>query len=189
MLQRSDEWHAARRTIITASRFADAIAKQGSKRRGLYLNELRSAIAGAPSFEEDETPPWFQHGVEWEDEARGAYEFERDVEVEEVGLVIHPQYEFIGCSPDGLVGKDGGIEIKCSRSIRSFLKAQAKGLPPQYKAQVQGNLWVTEREWWDFVAYYKGQRSRMAIHRIERDDSFIKRLEKGCLEFWQEVLT
>jgi len=192
MLQRSKEWHDARRGIITASRLADVIASRGSKRRQLYLNELTAAIQGAPSFDDEEVPPWFQHGVEWEDEARGAYEFEMDTEVEEVGLIINDEYTFVGCSPDGLVGKDGGIEIKCSKSIKQFLKAQSRGLPSQYKAQVQGCLWITGRDWWDFVAYFKTsggdmRKSRMAIHRVERDEPYIERLTESCLEFWKEA--
>lgn len=188
MDQRSSEWHEKRRRMITASNFAKVLAGKDTKRRLTYLNELRGALAGVPDFEDHEDiKPWFAHGTAWEDEAKGAYEFDHEVDVESVGLIVHPDYDFISCSPDGLVADDGGIEIKCYKSIREYMKVAEKGLPSVHRAQVQGCLWVTGRDWWDFIAYYKGESNRMAVFRQTPDEEYQEKLEQACLEFWNEV--
>lgn len=190
MEQRSNEWHAARSGRLTASRFADVIAGKDTKRRRMYMKNILLDLREVDDFELDS--PWFKHGQEWEDEARERYEFETERSVTLVGLITHPVLDYVAASPDGLVGEDGGIEIKCHKSYPEFVKVRDNGIPARHLPQVQGNMWVTGRKWWDFIGYWKGLRqgipaTAFTVRRIERDDDFIKRLMGGCEEFWAEV--
>lgn len=191
MQQRTEEWHSARREMITASRFGDVLARPDTKRYQEYLEETIFKIKGVPDFDDDEKP-WFEHGIRLEPEARGRYEWESDVEVEEVGFIVHPKYDFIGCSPDFFSPPDGGGEIKSHVSLKAFLAAESRpvgsGVPPEHKPQVQGSLWITGRKWWDYVSYYSNNgKSMIHIRRVVPDLPYIARLEAACLEFWDKV--
>ncbi len=188
MEQKSDEWKDARRGKITASRFGDVLASPTTKRYQGYMEDLKNELMGVPDFDDDEKP-WFQHGIEWEDEARGMYEWEQDIDVEEVGIIMHPEYDFISGSPDGLIGKDGGIEIKSRKSLTQHTKSEKAGIDSQYKPQVQGYLWITGRKWWDFVSYYKSESGKtlLHVHRVDPDKKYHQKLKLACLDFWQQV--
>lgn len=155
------------------------------------MRDIVLDLKGTPTFE-DEDAPWFRHGKAWEEEACGAYEFLTDVDLHHVGLIVHKQLPYVAASPDGLVGDDGGVEIKCHKSFEQFIVTRDHGVPARHKAQVQGNLWVSGRRWWDFVGYWKGARlgqpaSDIAIVRVERDEQYIARLNEACIQFWAEV--
>lgn len=183
--------------MITASRFGDALAGKDTARHKLLVREIVHAFVGVPDFDSDQEDklnrnPWFRHGTIWEDEAIGEYEFIRNVNVERTGLIIHPEYKFIGCSPDGLVGTDGGTEVKSRKSKDAFDKSVAAGVESVYLPQIQGCMWVTGRKWWDYISYYKSIVTRetdIHIHRVMRDDIYIQLLEEACLETWDEVQT
>jgi dihydrofolate reductase len=103
------------------------------------------------------------------------YELETDHEVTEVGFCMHDTLR-CGVSPDGLIGDDGGIEIKCPKPS-THVKYLRKGtLPSEYKAQVMGCLWITGRQWWDFMSYHP-QMPNLLI-RVHRDDEYINQLER-----------
>lgn len=190
MEQGSSEWKDARRGILTASRFADVLAGRQTARHLNYVEDVFHEIIGVPDFLEDDNPPWFRHGHEWEAEARGSYEFQTGLTVSEVGLIIHPDLEYVGCSPDGLVSIDGGVEVKSRKSIDTFLKSQAAGVESVHVAQIQGCMWVTGRQWFDYVSYYKDPEEDdylMHIHRVYRDDDYIAKLESACKTTWIEV--
>ena len=141
-----------------------------------------------PDFDDEVDKPWFEHGVRLEPEARGRYEWETGNSVDEVGIIVHPKYPFISCSPDGLVGDNGGIEIKSRISLKSHLDSQRRGLPSEHKPQVLSSLWITGREWWDFVSYFCNNGTTMIdIHRAEPDEEYFNKLETKCLKFWGEV--
>ena len=114
--------------------------------------------------------------------------------VKEAGLIYHPNYDFISCSPDGIKPKKG-IEIKSSISHSSFTKTAkqvAKNkLPAQYKPQVQGCLWITGFDTWDFIAFFRDPDNRLddeiAIMTVEPDLKYHKHLEESCLKFWEAV--
>ena len=105
-----------------------------------------------------------------------------------MGFIVHPKYSFIGCSPDGLIDGDGGVEVKDRISYKQHLRSERLGLPSEHKPQVQGSLWITERKWWDFVSYYHNNGKRL-LHacRVYPDLDYHKRLEKACLKFWSEI--
>jgi predicted phage-related endonuclease len=122
-------------------------------------------------------------GTEVEPYAREAYELETGNIVSEAGFVTHPKFGFAGASPDGLIGDDGGLEMKCPKDSRIHLERFSEGIPEEYVPQVQGNLWVTSRRWWDFVSYdpRMPESHRIYIQRIERDERYIAELETAIL--------
>ena len=115
----------------------------------------------------------------------GPAEFSQDVEVVEVGLCLHDIID-AGASPDGLVGDDGLLEIKCPFEADihvEYLRAQA--LPDKYKPQVMGQLWITGREWCDFLSYH--ERMKPMLVRVYRDEEYITVLEQIVNEAVKEI--
>jgi len=192
--QGDNQWRSGRRGRLTASRFGDALAKHPTKRHRQLITDKVDELLGLAMFDNDD-PPWFLHGKKLEPEARGMYEWERGVEVYvPEDPIVHPDLDFVACSPDGLVGDDGGIEIKCRASISIWLRESKKGLDSVYRPQVQGNLWVTGREYWDFINYFRDWRAggdirRMAVERVYRDDKYIAKLQQACNETWDQIQT
>jgi len=190
MEQRSPEWHEARGGMLTASRFGDVMARKGTKRYDMYQLETVLALEGTPKFEDD--APWFKHGVENEAEGLGAYAFQKGVTVEEVGFLVHSEIPYVGCSPDGIV-TDGGVELKSRSSLKAHHKTIKAGIDSCYIPQVQGEIWVCEVEWFDFVSFYvpldrfSGATTDLHIHRVYRDQSYIDRLQDRCEEYWAEI--
>lgn len=172
--QNSPEWFAARRGIPTASKFATvmAVGKQGGKSvtRVEYLNKLAGEIlTGEPmaNYRNED----MERGHEQEDEARDLYAFMQEVEPRRVGFVRNGQK---GCSPDSLVGENGGLEIKSALAHIQVERLLRGTLPPEHKAQVQGSLWICEREWWDFCSY--SPKLPLLRVRVTREEDYIKKL-------------
>lgn len=195
--QRTTDWHMQRCAKITASRFADALAfTKGSKNvapkplecRNKYARELAFEIlSGSPVHSISSKS--MQWGTEAEVLAREAYELQTGAIVIESEFVSHPDYPYIGASPDGLIGKDGGMEIKSPHDEAVHIRTWQEGMPEEHLAQVQGNLFVTGRQWWDFVSYDPRQAEpyRLYIQRIQRDEEYIEQLKTGLLAFWTDV--
>ena len=189
--QGTDEWHEMRRGVITASRFKDVMSKgrgdAPSKTRQSYMLELaaESLTGEVEHFEPNKYMKW---GTEKEPEAKSMYELITDNEVDEVAFIKHDTLN-CGVSPDGLINADGGLEIKCPKTttqIETFLSGK---MPSQHKAQVQGCMWVTEREWWDFVSFdprIAGESSFFTV-RVERDEDYIANLAEQISLFDSEL--
>lgn len=190
MPQGDKDWKEARRGKITASRFADVMAKDGTKRKESLINDVVDELLGLPMFEEEDQP-WFRHGIELEPEARGMYEWTRNVDVVVPEFIVLERKPYIGCSPDGLVGDDGGLEIKSRAKLSTWLEKKGS-MDSCYKAQVQGGMFVTGRLWWDFVSFHRdtenpNSEKYIDIIRIKRDEEYIASLEYHCDEVWKEV--
>lgn len=170
--QGTEEWHRARLGIPTASEFSTVMAKGQGKTRATYMRKLAGEIiTGQPA--ESYSNDHMERGKGMEAEARAAYEFLTDATVEEIGFI---RTDAAGCSPDGLVGLDGGVEIK-TKLPHLLIECHERGtMPPEHRAQVQGALWITGREWWDFVAYWPGMPA--FICRETRDEEYIANLAK-----------
>ena len=174
--QGTDEWLAARLGIPSASMYGKIITTQGkwSTQADSYINQLVAEVLTG------ERTPVYQNehmtrGTELEPEARRMYEFILDNKVDEVGFCMHDTLE-AGASPDGLIGDDGGLEIKCPAASTHVEYLRGDTLPSKYKQQVMGCLWITGREWWDFMSYYPNMKP--LIVRVERDEEYIAELEK-----------
>lgn len=183
-LQRTGEWRRERLGRITASRLGDVLAGESTKRHQGYLLEVAYGIAGVGGFDFD--PPWMAHGKAWEDMARGEYEWRTGRTVRQVGLIRHGDLPYVGASPDGLV-EDGCLEIKCRISIDAHLKSIGE-VPPEYRPQVQGEMWVLGCEWNDFVSYWRADKSSaLTIVRAHRDEKTIAKFERLCPLFWERA--
>lgn len=191
MEQGSDEWLELRIGKVTASKFKDVMTNgRGDKPSATaktYMIKLVSEILrGEPMpFFENEAMRW---GTETEPQARAMYELKNDVDVKEVAFV--ELNEFVGVSPDGLVGDDGLLEIKCPNTetqIKRFI--DGVGLPKDYEAQVQGQLWVTGREWCDFVSFDPriDVEASYIQTRVYRDEEYITKLERKVSIFVEEM--
>lgn len=184
-IQGTDDWHKLRLGKVTASRFSDAMAGGAGKTRKAYMIKLiAERLTGEP--QEGYTNAVMQRGNEIEPHAREYYNLLNDITVKEVGFVELD--ENIGASPDGLVGEEGLLEIKCPNSATHIEYLLAGKLPATYKRQVQGQLWVTDREWCDFVSYDPRVTSRPYFcERIDRDNEYIKDLRIGIQMFVTEM--
>ena len=153
--QGSDEWWQARLGIPTASEFKSILTPaklELSTKSVAYRNKLLAEqLRGKPdeSFESD----WMKRGLDIETEARNYYEFLYDVEPQQVGFCLHDNKRY-GCSSDGLIGNDGGLEIKCPSPGVHVGYMLGHKLPTLYKMQVLGSLLVTGCRWWDFLSYH-----------------------------------
>ena len=189
--QGSNEWHQLRLGKVTASRVADILAttRSGpSASRQNYLIELalqRSTGNIEPSY----TNAAMEWGTQTEPQARAAYEVETGNFVDQVAFIDHPTIAWFGCSPDGLVGDDGLIEIKCPNSATHWEYFKAKKPPQKYVIQMQTQLAVTGRKWCDFVSFdpRMPERSQLLVVRVDRDEAFIAELEEKVKQFLSEV--
>lgn len=192
MEQRTEEWFRSRSGRFTGSRFADLMAKTKSgpsASRGNLLTLLAvERLTG--TCVETYSNAAMARGTELEPEARCAYEVRTGVLVEEVAWIPHPTLDFVGVSPDGLCGETGLAEYKCPSAMAKHLEALRTGAHAvEYRWQLQGQLWVSGRQWVDAVSYDPRfpPGLQLAITRVERDESAIAELEAACIEANAEV--
>lgn len=179
--QGTPEWFQARLGIPTASKFATVMAKGEGKTRSEYMRRLAGEIlTGEPS--EQFSNAHTDRGNAMEDEARETYAFINDAEIIRVGFIRNGNK---GASPDSLVGADGGLEIKTGLPHIQIDRLERNRLPPEYRAQVQGNIWIAERDWWDFVSYWP--RLPILTVRVYRDDKYIKTMAGEIDRFNDEL--
>jgi hypothetical protein len=187
-MQGTPEWLAMRAGYATASRFADILAKGEGKMRAKYLRQvLAERLCGKPM--ETYRNGHMDRGNEQEPWAREAYEIETGRLVEQVGFLPHPAIQWCGCSPDGLIDQDGGGEFKCVIPTVQIETIQRGNMPPEHRAQVQGNLFVTGRAWWDFASFSPDMPDhlRLCVYRVKRDETYIALLDKEVRAFLAEV--
>lgn len=192
-LQRTEQWHADRAGRITASRFVDVVAKTAAGKpkaeRAKYMREVvfERLAAQAKHSVSSKSLNW---GTEVEDFAIDAYELRTGLITARSPFVVHPRYDFIGASPDRLVGVDGGCEVKCPHDEGVHIETWLSGMPEDHIPQVQGGMLVTGRAWWDFISYdpRQGERFRLYVQRIERDQAYINSMLAELLQFNAEAL-
>jgi len=191
MDQGSESWFQVRIGKVTASRVADVIAKTKtgySASRDNYMAQLvceRLTGQKGESF----TNAAMQHGTETEPLARAAYEALKDVLVDEVGFVPHPTIEMAGASPDGLVGDDGLIEIKCPNTATHIETLLSQSVPGKYNTQMQFQMACTGRQWCDFVSFDNRlpEELQLFVMRVPRDEVFIRLIESEIVQFIAEL--
>lgn len=182
-VQGSEEWFAARLGKVTASEFHKVLNKKTG--RGLYMRKL--AAERLTGITEDSFHnPIMDNGSDTEAEAKECYETIYHEKVKQVGFV--ELNEWIGASPDGLIGEEGTIEVKCPLGSTHIDYITRNKMPAVYIPQVQGELWVTGRKWCDFVSYVPRLSSRpLWSVRIQRDEEYIRNLEAATNVFVAEL--
>jgi putative phage-type endonuclease len=174
--QGSQEWLDIRKGKMTASHACE-IGNNGKGLDTCILNLM------AEKYSRGEKPQYsnedMERGKELEDQARSLYAIENGAELKQVGFIEYS--EFVGCSPDGLVGEDGGVEIKCPSDAVYFqhLLNGEKAIDSKYVWQIQMNLLITGRKWWDYVAYNPNFEKSIFIKRILPDEEVFKKLKIG----------
>ena len=191
--QGSDEWKAARLGHVSASAVADVMSKgktEGSEsetRKKYRLKLVAERLTGASGDSySNASMDW---GNEQEPFARMAYEASRNVLVDKTGFWLHPSIPMLGVSPDGLVGDDGLVEIKCPNTTTHLEWVFAGKVPAQHMKQIQCQLWVLDRAWCDFVSFDPRlpKRNQLFIMRTPRDDKLIATMEADVRKFLTEV--
>lgn len=180
--QGSEAWLQARLGCPSGSNFDKLITTTGKPSTSAegYINQLiAEKLTGRTT--EVRVTEWMERGNELEPDARNYYELATDNSVLESGFCKHDKLE-AGISPDGFIGSEGGLEIKCPSPAVHVAYLRAGNAPTKYKQQIQGCLWVTERDWWDFVSFHPTM--PVLITRVHRDDEYISLLaaevEKAC---------
>lgn len=188
--QGSDDWLLARCGVITASNFNCIITPTGKATTGAkadtYMRQLLAEWLLGKPVDTFEPTQWMQRGNELEPQARDLYQLIKDVEVHEAGLCYLDDKKLVGASLDGLIGDKGSIEIKCPKASTMIAYMLDGLLPATYKPQVQGQLWVSQREYSDFFAYHPDMEPY--IVRVNRDEKYIKSLSELTDSFIDEML-
>jgi putative phage-type endonuclease len=193
IIQGTPEWFAQRLGKVTASRVADVIAKTKSgysTSRANYLAQLvAERLTGrvAESF----SNAAMQHGTETEPLARMAYEAETGLMVTEVAMIDHPTIPMTGASPDGFVGDQGLVEIKCPNTATHIDTLLSDKTQSKYIPQMQWQMACTGKKWCDFVSFDPRLPADMQLFvaRVDRDDAYIAELEAEIKTFLSEVET
>lgn len=191
LIQGSDAWKVARLGKVTASRMSDLMAKTKSgwaaSRANLAAELIAARLTGVPG--DTYTNAAMQFGIDTEPQGRTRYEFIRDVTVEQVGFVPHPSIPMAGASPDGMVGTDGLVEIKCPNTATHIATLLEDSIPGKYILQMQWQMACTGRAWCDYLSFDPRMppSMQMFLKRVPRDQSHIATLEREVSLFLAEV--
>ena len=185
--QGTDEWHYLRLGKITASKFKDVMAKGAGKTRKAYMMQLAAEVVTGQrvaSF----TNTAMEWGTETEPQAKSMFEFENGCDVEEVTFIELLDLN-VGISPDGIIEGHRGIEIQCPNTTTQIETYLSGKMPATHKHQVQGSMWVTGFDTWEFVSFDPRINGKAGyFHQtIERDDKYIDELKEQCQVFNDEL--
>lgn len=187
IIQGSPEWHALRCGKVTASRVADVVARTksgwGASRVNYAAELIAEQLTGVAA--EGFTNAAMQWGTDQEPNARLAYEFMQDVTAEQIAFVTHPRIGDAGASPDGLVGDDGLVEIKCPNTATHIDTLITQEIPAKYITQMMWQMACTGRQWCDFVSYDPRlpESMQLFVKRVMRDEAMIDELETAVVVF------
>jgi putative phage-type endonuclease len=190
--QQTPEWYTMRKGMVTGSRVADIVTrlKKGgySAARQTYLMEIACArLTGL--MPDHHVSPAMEWGIANEPFARAAFELANDCMVESIGFAIHPKIEYFGASPDGLIGEEGVLEIKCPTSDTHLSYILAGVVPVEYCPQMLAEMACTERQFCDFVSFdpRMPENLQLFMRRFHRDDKLIAMMEEEVQIFLGEV--
>lgn len=190
--QRTAEWFAARLGKVTASRVADIIAKTKAGEYTAGRDNLMAQLAIerlTGQAQESYSNSYMQWGTDQEPFARAAYEIATGQMVDECGFVPHPMIDNAGASPDGLVGDDGLVEIKCPSTATMIETLLTQKVPSKYITQMQMQMACTGRQWCDFVSFDPRlpAKAQLWVKRVSRDPEFILKMEVEIVKFLAEL--
>ena len=183
--QYSPQWWEARKGIPTASNAAKVFtsqAKPSTSQPGYIHNLIAEHYDPQYGFKEDTATAAMKNGRIIEPRARAYYEFDQGLDVRQVGFCLTDDGR-LGCSPDALVGDEGGVEIKVPQHNTQIKYLLANKVPAKYIPQIHWSLVVTGREWWDFLSYCYGL-PKLLI-RVTPDD-YTEKMRKQMGVFWKE---
>ena len=191
LVQGSLEWKLAKLGHVSGSSIADVMAK-GKSGEAITRKKYKTRLVAerlTGEVQESYTNASMEWGTQNEPFARQAYEVAKEVFVDKTGFWKHPSIKWIGVSPDGLVGKDGLVEIKCPNTTTHLDYLLADQVPTEYYKQMQMQMWVTNREWCDFISYDPRlpQKNRLFIKRLYRSNDTISDMEVEVKQFLSEV--
>lgn len=187
-------WFETRLGMLTSSRIADAIAKRKRNPKeplqaylDLRMDLAVERVTRKPA--EHFVSQWMERGAELEPLARAAYELRTDASVSSVDFVLHPTMEWCGCSPDGITGEEGLIEIKCPKRNTHAEYLLGEVAPEQYVPQMMWQMACTGRQWTDFVSYHPDfpDPLDLFICRLNRDGQSIAVMEAEATVFLKET--
>ena len=191
--QKTAEWFDARLGKATASAVHRLMGKKGPAERQKYMLEVARELINGSSVEHYVSKA-MDIGSEFEGDARRAYFLRTGNDPKLTGFVLHPTLDYFGASPDGLIGKDGGVEIKVPLPSTHWKYIADGGVPEDYVPQMQANMLCCERQWWDFVSYCppdlypdENSRFRLYIRRLNADPLYHRRMEEAVTTFMGEV--
>jgi putative phage-type endonuclease len=191
MEQGTEEWFTIRIGKVTASRVADVIAKTKTGYSATRDNYMAQLVCERLTGQKGESfsNAAMQHGTDTEPLARAAYEAYQDILVDEVGFVPHASIIMAGASPDGLVGTDGLLEIKCPNTATHIETLLNQSVPAKYNTQMQFQMACTGRQWCDFVSFDNRlpNELQLFVKRVPRDNEFIKQMEDEVVRFLNEL--
>ena len=194
MEQRSNEWFEARRGKVTASRITTGLlmGKTTVGYTNLFAEALVVRMGGVAGegYVNGNLSADVKRGIALEPEARAHYQFVQDVDVIEPGFILHPTLPHCGASPDGLVGDEGLIEIKCRRTAEHINFIIKRDIPKAYRYQMQFQMMCTGREWCDYVSYdprLAPYNLQFDFERIYPDDAIIEEITAAVHEFNADV--
>lgn len=191
VIQGSPEWFTLRAGKVTASRVADVIAKTKSGPSASRANYAAQLIAErlTGTVEAGFTNAAMQWGTDCEPAARNAYAFLHDADVIEAAFIVHPTIPMSGASPDGMVGDDGLVEIKCPNTATHLETLLGGKVPAKYITQMQWQMACTGRAWCDFASFDPRLPDAMQlfVQRVPRDDAMIAELEAEVTAFLAEI--
>lgn len=191
IIQGTPEWLAARCGSLGASMMGDALAKTktgyGASRANLIARLVTERITGKPT--ETFQSGAMARGIELEPQARAMYSFHSGHSVAEIGIVLHPTIGGTHCSPDGLIGDEGMVEIKCCGAARHIEMLRDSPPEDRYIKQCLWQLACTGRQWADLTYFSPDfpEAMQLVIHRVERDDAAIAEMEAEVVKFLTEV--
>ncbi len=192
MIQGTADWFAARCGKITASRVGEATKRTqkgawGAERRTVMTELVAERLTGQAA--QHFVSAAMRWGTEQQAAAAQAYTFLTGREVSDVGLINHPRIKDSGASPDGLIGDDGGIEIKCPITENHIATLLASEVPAEHLPQIHWGIACSGRAYWDFVSYDPRMPAHLQcfIARVERDDVAIAALETDVVTFLDEL--
>ena len=191
MEQRSDDWFAARLGKVTASRIGDVMARTKTGYSASRANYMAQLVVERLTNRKEEsyTNAAMQWGTDTEPLARSAYEVAKDVLVKEVGFIDHPTITMSGASPDGLVGEDGLIEIKCPNTATHIETVLNNTINGNYRLQMMWQMRCTNRKWCDFVSFdpRMPEELQLKIIRVDYDQAEVAQIESEVIKFLSEV--
>lgn len=191
IIQGSPEWFTVRLGKVTASRISDVMAKTKNGWGASRANYMAQLIAERLTGEAQESfsNAAMQWGTDHEPDAKAAYEFYTDTEIASVGFVHHPKLSMSGASPDGLVGPDGLLELKCPNTSTHIDTLLGQTAPEKYMSQMQWQMACADRLWCDFVSFdpRMPEPMRLFVTRIMRDDERIEEMEGLVTAFLVEL--